>query len=223
MIKSLAIIFTVIVFNISVLTQAFGISITYDYILDAGNDPTTAEPYATVWDFNGASLATPPAFILGVSQTGGGASVVNGTTASYASPLNDTTDYLAVPINGAPGSVTFDFGNEYNYFGLYWGSIDSFNRISFYDSVGLVITLTGNQLPTPVIANGSQVSDLSNLYVNFFFGDKVFEKVKFTSTSKAYELDNIAFGNTPVPEPATMLLFGAGVLGIVGSRLKKRK
>ena len=37
-------------------------------------------------------------------------------------------------------------------------------------------------------------------------------------------LDNIRLGKTdPVPEPATMLLFGAGMAGLAGARLRRKK
>lgn len=36
-------------------------------------------------------------------------------------------------------------------------------------------------------------------------------------------LDVAGAGTTPTPEPATMLLFGTGLVGLVGSRIRKKK
>lgn len=40
--------------------------------------------------------------------------------------------------------------------------------------------------------------------------------------SPVYIVENNTYG-TPVPEPATMLLFGTGIAGLVGSRIRRKK
>ena len=42
-----------------------------------------------------------------------------------------------------------------------------------------------------------------------------------STTVQAYVTNN--GGTAPVPEPATMLLFGTGLLGLAGLRLRKKK
>jgi hypothetical protein len=54
-----------------------------------------------------------------------------------------------------------------------------------------------------------------------FSGLPNFNKFMITSTQYAFEVDNIAVGKVPVPEPATMLLLG--LLGLAGVRRKFKK
>src|SRR5687767_14127819 len=50
-----------------------------------------------------------------------------------ARPFGALSNYVSVPYNNLPGTATFGLGFNANYFGLYWGSVDGYNSISFYD------------------------------------------------------------------------------------------
>ena len=53
----------------------------------------------------------------------------------------DTTKYLTVPVNIAeePKSIEIWFGGAQNYLGLWWGSMDDYNKLEFLDSAGVAI------------------------------------------------------------------------------------
>jgi VCBS repeat-containing protein len=134
----------------------------------------------------------------------GNAGVVNGSldgsvdiTAPFMGPLpgeTDTTNFLAI---AAGGTETITFATEHNALGLYWGSVDAYNTIAFYHGTTLIASYTGADL-SPLFADGNRTSFSSNGYVEFS-GLALFDKVVFTSTSDAFEVENISAGNVPAP------------------------
>jgi len=130
----------------------------------------------------------------------GHAGVVNGSSVSAsAAPFvgpgrADTTNYLSV---GAGGTETISFTHDQNAFGLYWGSVDSFNTISFYHEGTLVASYTGANI-APLFPTGNQGSFSSNGYVEFA-GLGQFDKAVLGSSSNAFEVDNISAGTVPAP------------------------
>ena len=72
---------------------------------------------------------------------------------------------------------------------------------------------------------GNQTAAGSNIYVNLEFdAGEIFTAFKFSTQQVAFELDNITVG-VVVPEPATMLLLGTGLLAcaFVGRKKYKKK
>ena len=137
---------------------------------------------------------------LGATFSASGHSgVVNGssgvTAAPYVGPQHggqDTTNYLSI---GGGGSETITFNSEKNSFGLYWGSLDSYNSVKFYDGNTLVASYTGDQF-APLFPTGNQSSFSSNGYVQFAHLP-LFDKVVLASSQNAFEIDNISAGYVP--------------------------
>lgn len=184
--------------------------------LSATGQVTSSVTGVTIIDFNNG---------CGYSSCSGDFALVSGNqSGKYAQPLGVSSPYLTVP-NPSPTtqSATFGLGSMANYFGLFWGSIDGYNAISFYLNNVLVASYSGNHI-VGQFANGNQVSYSSNRYINFDFGNDAFDTVKLTSTGFAFESDNHAFKKiTSVSEPATFVLIFLGliVLGLVRRRLHK--
>jgi hypothetical protein len=158
------------------------------------------------------------------SCTGDGRLVIGGVSGHYASPYGITDTYLTVPYNYSAGAVALTTPGNYNYFGLYWGSLDLYNSIDFYDGASLIGSFNGADIFS-LMANGGQSSWASNRYVNFLFTDgDLFDRIVLVSTNWAFESDNHAFGNvtTSVPEPGTLAMFGLGLMGL-GAIARRRQ
>jgi len=214
---------------LAVATAAFSASaapmITFGGIADGTGAERSAVAGTTTIDFNtytGGTHALPGA--LGgatfTATAGGGGNIVTGSVPGItaAPSLSNTSAYLAVPSTSQPdawGTVAIGFaGAEYNYFGMFWGSIDTYNNIAFYDGSTLLWTGSGSSIADP--ANGCQTCAGTNRYVNFSFGSDRFDKVVLSSAGRAFESDNHAYGT--VPAPGVLALLGIGLIGFAANR-----
>jgi VCBS repeat-containing protein len=125
----------------------------------------------------------------------GNAGVVHGSSLVSAAPYvgqgtQDGTNYLSI---GGHAQATITFDHQQSSFGLYWGSVDAYNSIDFYDGNKLVASYDGSDV-APLLANGGQGSFASNGYVEFL-DLAPFTKVVLQSSQNAFELDNVSAGN----------------------------
>jgi PEP-CTERM motif len=182
----------------------------------------TATPY-------GQTTPSVPFSDGGADFSGSGFVMNNGGQPSlglYATPLGDTTNYMAV-LGG--GSEKIDFSglkNSFNTFGLYWGSVDTYNVLEFFNGNSSVATITGSAVQPPMLANGGQTDYASNGYV-VIGALPFFDSVVVSSSANSFEFDNVLagvgttqFSATAAPEPSTwaMLLLGFAGLGYAGFR-----
>lgn len=177
----------------------------------------------------------------------GGFGVRQGTQNGLAATPADDTTFFAFgpgPDGSLPASVkvensdfnAFEPGLLVRYLGLYYGSIDNYNNISFYSGNSLLETDSG--LLSDGILEGSEIlssqdgtsgdrfGEGSNVYVNLFFeNDEIFTAFEYSTTGVAFEMDNIVagVGAAPVPEPSTLILLGGGLLGLGFYARRKKK
>ncbi len=124
-------------------------------------------------------------------------------------------------------------GNTY-LFNAYGPSNLGFNFVSSVNSVDAWFTKTTNNTnPSPIQLIGyvgstetyfSSLLTLNQTPQNLSItGDGITRVVVRGSDNGWYTMDDLQFGSAPVPEPATMLLFGTGLAGLIGARLRRKK
>jgi len=117
------------------------------------------------------------------------------------------------------GSAKFSFSTPQNYFGILWGSVDTANSLTFYNSENAVIgTVTGTQIGSipPINFNDSGPNGTAYVNINSTIS---FSSVVARSTVVAFEFDDVAYA--PVPEPGSTVLLSAGLF-ILGFRLRRK-
>lgn len=184
----------------------------FDSLTKGGTTTTTLPSGITVSfapDGQAAQGSTPSVYAAPYLSGGNGLGFGPGGTDQIDGV--DTTVFLSTGV----GSVTLTFPTAEKYMGVLWGSVDTYNTLTFYDAANNVIgAITGTDVNAA--ANGDQGAN-GTFYVNINSSD-AFSKVVATSSNYAFEFDNVAFNVSPigVPEPGVWGMFLLG-LALVGS------
>ena len=169
--------------------------------------------------YNGVSLGAPLVTLVG-TNTG----YYYYGTRSTPLPLPLAGNYSASLDNGEGGSGTAALAQT----GFVPGFAKSLQFIAaadVSDSVGyLSVSFNGQNLPLFMLTPGANY-DLYGCDISVFAGQtgelRFTENLNTTPIGVAF-LDNIAFSNQPVPEPATWLLLVCGA-GLIGLARRQRK
>jgi hypothetical protein len=196
-----------------VLSAAFVGTAQAAYIQTITDGMTTQVVGATVYTFDNGLKPT--------GYSGAGSVLSTSIPGQAAAPAGDPTPYLSVAYPARVGTETFQAapGASYNYFGLYWGSMDDYNSLQFFSGDTLIASLTGLDVILNASLLGNQIHAGSNRYVNFVF-DTSFDRVVFGTTQYAFESDNHAYAN--VPEPSTVGIMGFGLLALAYAQRRRK-
>jgi hypothetical protein len=155
------------------------------------------------------------------------AGIVQGTNPNYnAAPVVDASGntYTAPYFSTGLGSITLTFATAQSYLGFLWGSVGTGDTLSFYSGSTLVSTVSGSMPQSSPLysgANGAQgiggsLYTLINLTGGTFTSVVLSEQSVGGSATPSFESAGFQYAatNVYVPEPASIAIFGAGLIGL---------
>jgi Hint domain len=153
--------------------------------------------------FTGGTITFGGVHNSGNNGASGDAGVYNGTISGIADAPNSsgstayTGNFLAAEKSS---SVTISFTTTQEYFGILWGSLDSFNTLTFNLVGGGTYTITGTQ--AAALITGGSTNGSTSYYVGFSIPGG-YTSVVASSTSNGFEFANIAYSTNATPPTGT--------------------
>jgi hypothetical protein len=117
-----------------------------------------------------------------------------------------------VAYNGYGGMAVTSAGDDFDFIGAYFTAAwydDNVVTINGFDDGVLKFTIAtalSTQTPLWVAANFTSI-----------------DRLEFTTSNWQFAMDDFTFNATAVPEPATLILLGLGLIGMAGLRRKSNK
>ncbi len=154
----------------------------------------------------------------------------SGLSANYVSGVTDfdsfvlTTTHISNPYkdflneNGTLGYIEYDLGGNYDIGSIaFWNfGVNTTFSVTAFDLTG-ASNLLGTFNPfVQSNPNSAQVFSFGPINVQHFRLDNF-----SNNGATGLAIGEVAFGSSPVPEPATMILFGIGLLGLAGVNRRK--
>jgi hypothetical protein len=118
-------------------------------------------------------------------------------------------------VNTGPGFLDLSSFAQLGWVKFIWGSVDSYNTLEVLDrSLAVLASFTGASVALP--ANGNQFNPGTNPLVTLTFSGADQTNIgglRLTSTTQAFEIDNVSVNAVPEPGVWALLLLGFGFIG----------